>query len=80
MKKGIISTIAEDIFNDITGNEDWDGPSGKCWCEALQRYVSPQKDKCTVCKLCPECEPLFATNDRTYRYLHMHDDYKSFGA
>ena len=80
MKKKIIAAIAEDIFNDIVGNEEWNGPSGSCWCEKLQRFISPQKDSCNLCKLCPECEPLFTTDDRSYRYLHLHDDYKSFGS
>jgi hypothetical protein len=80
MKKNVIAATAEEILNSITDNKEWNGPSGKCWCEALHKYISPQKDKCEACKFCPECESLFATDDRTYRYLHMHDDYKSFGA
>ena len=80
MKKNIIATVAEDILNDLISNEDWVGPSGKCWCKNLQRFVDPQKDKCDICESCPECKPLFTTDDRSYRYLHLHDDYKSFGS
>ena len=80
MKKNIIATIAEEIFNDLTSNEEWNGPSGKCWCDELQKFISPQKDKCSVCKSCPECQPLFATDGKAFRYLRLHDDYKSYGS
>jgi hypothetical protein len=80
MKKNIVATVAEDILNGLIGNEDWAGPTGKCWCDKLQRYVDPNVDSKSICKECPECEAMFTTDERTFRYLHLHDDYKSFGS
>jgi len=50
------------------------------WCKNLNRYVDPSVDNKKILEQCPECAPLFTTDDRTYRYLHLHDDYKSFGS
>jgi hypothetical protein len=80
MKKNIITSTAEEILDDITENKEWTGPDGKCWCEVMQKFITPNKEKCNNCKLCPQCQPLFKTDERTYRYLHLHDDYRSFGS
>jgi cytochrome c1 len=66
MNKKKISEIADEILD-----RTWFGPNGLCWCEEQQKYVDP--DTCD----CPECKSMRSQDIRQFRYLHLHDDYKS---
>ena len=79
MYNNILKTTAEEIISNITDNEEWFGPNGKCWCKILQKYISPIKDKCKVCKFCSECETLFAYDKKKLDYVHKDFDQKTFG-
>ncbi|MDD5650269.1 MAG: hypothetical protein PHF86_07635 [Candidatus Nanoarchaeia archaeon] len=58
----------EDIINDFL---DWFGPNGECWCDEKNKFVDPDE--------CPDYAMLRDTGPgKTYRYLHLHDDYKSY--
>lgn len=63
-----IKKIADEIQN------DWFGPSGKCWCKERNEYVN--SEECG--KECPECEALRSQETKNFRYLHLHDDFKSY--
>lgn len=70
-RKKIIE-LSDEIMN---GFRDWFGPSGECWCDKLKKFVEPNEN----IKDCPECST--TRNDelsRVYRYLHLHEDYKSY--
>jgi len=71
MNKQKISQISEDILD---GFRDWYGPDGLVWCEKHKTYVIP--DSCS--EGCPECTALKSQNVREFRYLHLHDDFKSY--
>jgi hypothetical protein len=54
--------------------KDWFGPTGQCWCKERKKFIDPED--CTGC--CPECEPLRSQDTKQFRYLHLHDDFKSY--
>lgn len=63
MNKQIIIKIANEIIG------DWAGPSGKCWCDELQREVD--LDDAAGCGA--ECEPIDELNDHPPKYLRPKD-------
>ena len=65
--KKIITELSDKILR------DWFGPTGECWCETKQKFVDPD-----TCKD-PACETLRSQDTRQFRYLHLHDDYKTMG-
>jgi hypothetical protein len=64
-----IKKIADEIEK-----EDWDGPTGQCYCEKLKKMIDPE----SCPEGCPECEPLRSQETKQFRYLHLHDDFKSY--
>jgi Zn finger protein HypA/HybF involved in hydrogenase expression len=70
-KKKTISEVSEEI---LEGFRDWYGPIGDCWCNEKRKFVTPGE----AGSECPECENLNAQDIREFRYLHLHDDFKSF--
>ena len=72
LNKKVISKIADDVENDF---RSWFGPNGMCWCQKKKQYVHP--DTCSLSE-CPECATLRSDYTRQIRYLHLHDDYKSY--
>lgn len=66
--KNTIRKVTEEIL------KDWFGPTGKCWCKEKHMFVDPE----TCGKECPECEALRSKDIRQFRYLHLHDDFKSY--
>lgn len=51
--------------------KDWFGPDGQCWDPKKRRFVDPDTSSS------PECRPLNSQDIRQYRYLRLHDDYRS---
>jgi hypothetical protein len=68
-----IKKIADEI-EDKNKEKDWFGPTGECWCEKLKKMIDPS----TCPKGCPECEPIRSQETKQFRYLHLHDDFKSY--
>lgn len=66
MNKKKIAEIADEILN-----RKWFGPDGLSWCEEKKKFVDP--DACD----CPECSSLRSQDIREFRYLRLHDDYRS---
>lgn len=60
-----IARIAKEIL-------DWDGPSGLCWCEEQQRFLTEEESECEGCI---SCEPLEEndTSNRPPSYLRRKD-------
>ena len=67
ISKKLITELSDEIMN------DWFGPTGQCWCEHLKQMIDPEH--CP--KNCPECEPLKSQDVKQFRYLRLHDDYRS---
>lgn len=70
-KNKVISELSNEILDTF---RDWYGPSGDCWCEKKKKFIDPDEAD----EDCPECGNLRAEDIRQFRYLHLHDDYKSF--
>lgn len=70
-KKKRISEIPEEF---LEGFRDWYGPSGDCWCSAKRKFVGPGEAGTE----CPECQDMNAQDVREFRYLHLHDNYKTY--
>jgi len=50
----------------------WFGPEGKIWCEEKNKFVEPDT------KGCLESTTLKSQDEKRFRYLKLHDDYKSY--
>lgn len=68
MKKEKIAEIANQIMSDFG---EWAGPDGLCWCDEKQKFVDPETTDC------PTCKAQDLTDTRQFRYLRLHDDYRS---
>jgi hypothetical protein len=68
LNKKMITKLSDEIV------KDWFGPTGECWCEEKKKFIDPED--CVNC--CPECKPLNSQDIKQFRYLHLHDDFKSY--
>ena len=63
-----IKKIADEV------EKEWFGPTGKIWCKEEKQFIAP--GECS--KDCPDCEALRSPDIKQFRYLHLHDDFKSY--
>jgi len=64
-RQNIVIELSDNILN------DWFGPDGQCWDPKKRRFVDPDTSSS------PECRPLNSQDIKQYRYLRLHDDYRS---
>ncbi len=70
----IVAKLISELSEDTENSNDWFGPTGKIWCDKMKMMLDPS----TCPKGCPECEPLRSQDVKQFRYIHLHDDFKSY--